>query len=451
MMSSPHERDGSLRYVRWIVVGIVLIGGVAPPVLYWLILGGVATVTPQRAKELLRQEADATLLVDVRESDAFSAGHIDGAVNWPFHQMLAMRPLDEIPPQYRDKTLLLVCDVGLTSRLAARHLAAAGAAQAVNVRGGIQEWIRSATGPDGDVFDRWRTAPGKVEPFPFRESLCFEQAAAVAAFFVIKPIYTLLSLMIVIVLWKSRAPDLTALRWAMISFFVGENFCGLNYMAFKETSLLCEYLHSYGMLLCFGFSAYAVFEGIDRRILMLSDPDRRCAALGLCGSCIKYTDVTCGMKRVFYVIIPLMIVLSIMLPTADWQDTSYNTLIFGQLYNYSHLRIYQLFENWYCATAAILMFTLSLLMLALERENAVAKAKIAFAAGLGPFGFGMLRMILAGAYDQNRVWYLFWEETTEFLFILGICFVLWTFRRKLLPELASGADKLIERLGAYVT
>ena len=62
----------------------------------------------------------------------------------------------------------------------------------------------------------------------------------------------------------------------------------------------------------------------------------------------------------------------------------------------------------------------------------------------------MLRMILGGAYDQNRVWYLFWEETTEFLFILGICFVLWTFRRKLLPELASRIDKLIERLSAHI-
>jgi hypothetical protein len=236
----------------------------------------------------------------------------------------------------------------------------------------------------------------------------------------------------------------------MISFFVGENFCGLNYLIFGENCVLLEYLHSYGMLLCFGFSAYALFEGFDRRILMLSDPDRRCAALSLCRSCIKSTDVPCGLKRMFYVIIPLMIVLSVMLPTANWQDTSYNTLIFGQLYNYAHLRIYQLFENWYCATAAIVMFTLSLLMLALERENAVAKAKIAFAAGLGPFGFGMLRMILGGAYDQNRVWYLFWEETTEFLFILGICYVLWTFRRKLLPELTSGMESLVKRIGAFV-
>jgi hypothetical protein len=58
-------------------------------------------------------------------------------------------------------------------------------------------------------------------------------------------------------------------------------------------------------------------------------------------------------------------------------------------------------------------------------------AKIAFAAGVGPLGFGMLRMVLGAAYDRNRVWYLFWEETTEFLFILGVCLVLVIFRHGL--------------------
>ena len=68
----------------------------------------------------------------------------------------------------------------------------------------------------------------------------------------------------------------------------------------------------------------------------------------------------------------------------------------------------------------------------MSMENAIAWAKIAFAAGIGPLGFAVLRTILGGAYDQNRVWFLFWEETTELLFIVGICFVLWIFRRRLL-------------------
>jgi hypothetical protein len=50
----------------------------------------------------------------------------------------------------------------------------------------------------------------------------------------------------------------------------------------------------------------------------------------------------------------------------------------------------------------------------------------------------MLRMVLGGAYDDNRVWYLFWEETTELLLLLGICFVLWTFRQGLLGVREAG-------------
>ncbi len=469
MASSGPERGGPPRGVFWTVAGIVVAGGAVPVILYWWLVGRGATITPQRAKALLREPASAAVLVDVRPPKAFSTGHIDGAVGWPLEELLAAATPGELPAEFRDKTLLLVCDVGIASRRAAAHLAAIGVAEALNVRGGIQEWIRSTVEelgrqprawgkippwspdvpvPKGEMFDRWRTAADEVVEFPFRRSPVFEQAVAVVAFFLIKPVYTLLSLLVAILLWRSRAPDLAALRWGMIFFFLGENACAVNYFVFRETSYLSEYLHSYGMLLCFGFTAYAFLEGVDRRILMLSDPERRCAALALCGRCVKYADVSCGLKQSFYLIIPVLIAVSLMLPLADWQDNSYNTLVFGQLYNYAHLRIYQLFENWYCAAAAILMFAVSLAILGLKRDDPIATAKIAFAAGIGPLGFGMLRMVLGGAYDQNRVWYLFWEEFTELLFILGICFVLWTFRRVHPRRAGMSPDALLPRLSA---
>ena len=315
---------------------------------------------------------------------------------------------------------------------------------AVNVRGGIQEWIHTAAGREGGEFDRWRVGAERVFELPFRPASPFAQIVAALSFFLIKPVYTLLSLAVIVALWPSRHADLVALRWSMIFFFLGENACAVNYLGFKETSLLLEYLHSYGMLLCFGFAAYAVLEAVDRRILKLSDPDKRCASLSLCGNCIKYADVPCGLKWVFYLLIPVMIVLALMLVTADWQDTTYNAEVFKQFYNYGHLRIYQIFENWYCAGAAIVLFSVSLVVLALKRNAPIGPAKIFFAAGLGPFGFGMFRMILASAYDQNRVWYLFWEETTEFLFILSVIATLLIFRRSVLPEW----DGLIEQLRA---
>jgi thiosulfate sulfurtransferase len=456
MAETIRESDRPGRGLKWMVALLVLLGAVAPPTLYWIVCGRIATVTPTKAKALLREEGGAAILVDVRPAETFAAGHIDGAVNWPLQKIMAAAGPADLPDSLRDKTLLLVCDVGMASRLAAWHLARVGVERAFNVRGGIQEWIRdfaeefeqtpvtpaevrerltTPVPPQGQRFDRWQAASAPSGEFPFRASPMYEQAVAVLAFFFFKPIYTLLSLAVIVALWKSREADLVALRWGMIWFFLGENCCAVNYFVFKETSYLFEYLHSLGMALCFGFVAYAVLEGFDRRILALSDPQRRCAAVGLCAGCGRSSGGTCGLKQAFYWIIPALAVVALMLPTADWRDNSYNTWVFGHLYNYGHLRVYQQFENWYCAAAAIVMFSASLVMLASARDNVLTPAKVFFAAGVGPLGFGLLRMVLGAAYDQNRVWYLFWEETTELLFIAGVCFVLWTFRQGLLGSL----------------
>jgi hypothetical protein len=79
------------------------------------------------------------------------------------------------------------------------------------------------------------------------------------------------------------------------------------------------------------------------------------------------------------------------------------------------------------------MLAASLAILLLKRQEPIGPAKIAFAAGVGPMAFGMLRMILGAAYDQNRVWFLFWEEATELVMVVGVCCLLWIFRRGLFP------------------
>ena len=58
------------------------------------------------------------------------------------------------------------------------------------------------------------------------------------AFFVVKPVYTLLALLIVVLLWKQSASDLAALRWGMLFFFLGENACAANYLLFRGDVLL---------------------------------------------------------------------------------------------------------------------------------------------------------------------------------------------------------------------
>ncbi len=437
----PPYSHGRRLSVPLIVLGILLpIGG------YWLLVGGTPTVTPWQAKRLLVPSTGSCVLVDVRVPSDFAAGHIDGAVNWPLTRVVAADTSHDLPPSVQHKTMLLLDDVGVASGQATRHLRAMGVADAWRVRGGIQEWIRSAEGPDDTSYARWRTNAEGTDRLPFREPVLADQIVSVTAFFVLKPIYTLLSLMVIVVLWRSTSPELVALKWGMLFFLVGENLCAVNVLGFQETSYLLEYGHSIGMVICLGFVTYAVLEGIDRRILGFSDPAHRCGAIGLCGRCIKNADVPCGLRRLFVMLILLCLLLAFMLPTADWHDQAYNTMVFGQFYHYGHLRVFQWLETWGCGGAAIMLLATSLATVLWGRDKSLQRAKITFSAGIGALGFGLLRTVIGGLYDQSRVWYGFWEEATELLLLSGICFVLWTFRSQLLPSWDRRARQWREQL-----
>ena len=425
---------------RWKVVGWIVIAGLIPPGLYWLCLGRVATVLPDDAKRMLRDRGDSTVLVDIRPAERFQHRHIDGARHWPANQILAVRSPEDVPPGLRDKRLLLVCSVGMLSARTAEHLADVGLSDAFSVRGGIQAWIGTASGPRGGPYDRWRTGSGEVVQFPVRQASPWEQLLAVASGFAMKGTYTLVSLILIVLLWRHRAADLVALRWAMVFFFLGENCCAINYFMFGEKSYLLEYLHSFGMLLCFAFTTYALIEGIDTRLIGISDPKDRCAAVSLCGQCAKYTDAPCGLRRIFYLIIPVMMVLAGMLLTSGRHDVSYNAMIYGTFYNYSHPMIYQLFETVYCPLAAMVVLAVSMGILLFKKRDPLPPAKATLAAGTGALGFGTLRMVLVGGYEQNMMWFVFWEEATELIFIAGVCCVLWLFRRGLLAAPTTPPD-----------
>jgi len=338
---------------------------------------------------------------------------------------------DQIPQAFQGKTLLLICKAGVSSNIALKHLQSLGVQDARSVRGGLQEWIAHTACNANCIFERFQSSDGILSDFPVYQSPYYEQVAQFISGFVVKPIYSILAIGIVILLWKRKGTYLMALKWAMLVFFIGENFCAANYLLFSDKSYLSEYLHGFGMLLAFSFVTYAIIEGIDDRILHLSEPDKKCAALGLCRKCIKYEKVPCGLRLTFYLAIPAMVVIAMMPLFADWHSNSYNTLIFGKSYNYSHFNIYQQFERLFCPLTAIALLCISFFVLVFKKKNPVSSVKLFFAAGFGPLGFGMMRTILNGFYSNNLVWSNVWEEGTELLFVTGVCFVLWIFKRGL--------------------
>lgn len=72
-------------------------------------------------------------VIDVREDGEWQAGHIDGSLHLPLHELPAR--LDEVP----EGQLLVVCRVGARSAHAVAYLTQHGH-DAVNLDGGLVEW-----------------------------------------------------------------------------------------------------------------------------------------------------------------------------------------------------------------------------------------------------------------------------------------------------------------------
>ena len=77
------------------------------------------------------------VLIDVRTAGEFKRGHLPNAKNIPLNEVSAK--LSKIP---KDKTVILVCQTGNRSNMAARTLKQAGYEDVINLAGGTSRWQR---------------------------------------------------------------------------------------------------------------------------------------------------------------------------------------------------------------------------------------------------------------------------------------------------------------------
>ncbi len=96
---------------------------------------GGRSITAQQLVNLVNNK-DA-LVVDVRDSKEFEAGHIVDAINIP-HTALESR-LSELN-KYKDKPVVLTCKMGQHSGSAGTILRKAGFEEVARLTGGILEW-----------------------------------------------------------------------------------------------------------------------------------------------------------------------------------------------------------------------------------------------------------------------------------------------------------------------
>ena len=425
--------DPSKRMTILVAAGVA-VTWLLPLLMFWYFIGRVPTVDPDLAKELLSRPDSDYVLVDTRLPEDYRAGHIEGSISWPYEQIMAVSTKESIPERLKNKKIILVCYSGLNTAVAANHLLALGHDHIQSVGGGMESWMSVSDKPCLLSLRRLKTASGEIKSFPWRASTLLEQWAACIAAFGFKPTYMLLSFILILWIRKLFSPDLVALRWGLIGFLTGEAFCAVNYLFLGEDSYFVEYMHSFGMALAFGFSAYALFLALDQRVVRYGDANRKCALLEQCGACIKNTEVPCAVRRLYLLAIIVFMILALMPLAADTYAVTYNTKILGTEYSYSHPAIYQIFEIRYCPIVALIFFAAALVTFYLRKEDPMPFAKILLASGLGFFGFSMFRLVLFQVYRDNLTWFVFWEEVTELIYIVGVGAVLWIFRGRLFSE-----------------
>ncbi len=105
----------------------------------------VSEISPDEA-EALRASGEY-LVLDVREEDEYSAGHIPAAINVPrgFLEVKADLVHHKKDPRLQDRNqkVICMCGGGFRSALACKVLQEMGFEEALSIRGGWHDWTES--------------------------------------------------------------------------------------------------------------------------------------------------------------------------------------------------------------------------------------------------------------------------------------------------------------------
>ncbi|WP_110685596.1 rhodanese-like domain-containing protein [Salinicola aestuarinus] len=97
--------------------------------------GGSAGVSTTEATTLINREDG--LLLDIRESAEFKAGHIAGAKNVPQSRLKERLPQLE---KHKESPVIVVCKQGQNAGAAVTELTQAGFSRVYKLKGGMAQW-----------------------------------------------------------------------------------------------------------------------------------------------------------------------------------------------------------------------------------------------------------------------------------------------------------------------
>ncbi len=407
---------------------LILCGLLVPPVIFTMLFLQAPSISSENARDIIENGKGKAILIDVRPAQEFDVFHLEGAINIPLAEIGADENLSWQNQLKNREHIFLICNTGFLSAKATQRLRKLGFANAKNIEGGMDAWLAGGKrDPDREPI-RIQT-PNGPQPGVLRlEFSLFEQALISFAAFGIKPLYGLISLGLILFLSKSSKTDAVALKWAMIAFFLGENACAVNFLFYDEQSILMEYLHMYGMVVCFGMASYAFMVMLDTRVIGFSDEKEKCILLANCRQCFKYLPVSCNLRVMFLYLVPATAIIAGIPLSGDLGSYFYVGDVFGGDVLFGHFLYQQVIEYRICPLLSIVFLIIAGFYLFKFREKGMSVAKIYFAAALGPLFFGLMRFIMFEVYDGNPLWAEAWEEITEFIFIGFILWMVWSWR-----------------------
>ena len=432
---SQPQMSGRSRVLPLVLALAILAGGL-PPILYWGFAARAPSLSAAEASALLRAADSLYVLVDLRSTASYAEVSIPESYPLPVSRLRSLTDAADLPQPLRDRGLILLCDSGVTSAWAALKLQALGVTDVFSVRGGLQAWIAQAAAGDQVMPVRVREPGGEIVSNPVVALPVTEQFTLVLALYSVKPLYMLLAVWLVIALRAKKAIALTALRWALIGFLVGEFACWVNFQFFIVESIALEYLHSYSMTFFIAFLTYALIEAVDSNILHYTAPSVRCTLAGFCHRCRKSGEAPCVLRRLFQLGSLSLAVLALIPLTAAPDPVSYNADVFGLVRNLMHPVAVQLYEIRFAPVAAVVLLTSAALLMAFGRQEHQDGAVFLIAAGVGHLGFAFFRLAFLSFFPEDLVRFVAWEEVTELLLVVALAYVLSVFRVELLPRRA---------------
>jgi rhodanese-related sulfurtransferase len=96
--------------------------------------GGLTNIDPHTAVSLINAEA---VVIDLRNAEAYSRGHIVNARNIPFDEFDVSR---EKVSKLKSKSVIAVCDTGISSTKAVGTLRKSGFENVFGLKGGMAAW-----------------------------------------------------------------------------------------------------------------------------------------------------------------------------------------------------------------------------------------------------------------------------------------------------------------------